>query len=511
MKAMSNPQKITKGINRILDSKHSTLYLALIIFLCWLPVLVMLYPGTLANDTWGQLNQVMNLNDGAWTIEAHHPVFDTFYMSVIILPIARLFNNWHFAFFVYVLIQAIFTSLVFAYSISYFKEKFHQKNKTSLIFLLIYCFFPVFVMSIQNVSKDSLFSWLYVLFILQFIEILRTKGDVLKKPQPLCMLILTCIFCALAKKVAVFVILISLALVFIFQKRNRKLVLIPFFSLVVFNFAFLPAVRYTFNIEPSGTQEMLSLPFQQTARFVKEHKEDVTDDEKSVLEKVLNYDTLAEDYDPTNADPVKGYEPRGEKNDYKEYLKVWVAQGLRHPETYFAATVDQLSGWFSFELYQPSISMAHHSQQNDYYIPESATERNAFFSATASIFDNIYKFIYHIPVVGIIFTFAFFATIVPYGLVVGLFKYRKTGGCKYLLAAVPLLLSLFLGCYLAPVSANIEGARYLTPIIYSAPALAMLIVALYHEPKVKIAQKFADASALPRPKLSRRVKSKPTK
>ncbi|MDO4889179.1 MAG: DUF6020 family protein [Candidatus Saccharibacteria bacterium] len=486
--------EFSKAIDRIFNSRHRTLWLALIIFLCWLPVLIMLFPGTLANDTWGQLNQVMNLKDGAWTISAHHPVFDTSFMSIIILPAAHIFNNWQLAFFVYVLIQAIFTSLVFAYSISYFKDKFKQNNRTSFIFLLIFCFFPVFVMSVQNISKDALFSWLYVLFTIQFIEILRTKGEALKRMQFLGAFLLVCILCILAKKAAVYVILVSLVVVLLFQKGNRARLLIPISVLAIFNFAFLPAVRYTFNIEPSGTQEMLSVPFQQTARFVKEHESEVTTEEKEIIGKVLEYEKLPVLYDPTDADPVKGYEPRGEKNDYKEYLKVWIAQGLRHPETYLAATADHLSGWFSFNLYQPSISMAHHSQQNDYYIPESATERPAVFNTTADIVDNIYKFIYHIPLIGVIFTFAFFATIIPYSFVIIFFKYRKANGCKYLLVIVPLLLSLFIGCYLAPVSANLEGARYLFPIVYSTPTLAMLATSLYHSSKVRKVQNSDGAS-----------------
>ena len=96
MKKQEN--KFVKTIGRIFDSKYSTIWIAIIIFLCWLPFIIMLYPGTLANDTWGQLNQVLNLHDGAWTIGAHHPVFDTAFMSVIILPLEKIFNNWHMAF-----------------------------------------------------------------------------------------------------------------------------------------------------------------------------------------------------------------------------------------------------------------------------------------------------------------------------------------------------------------------------------------------------------------------------
>ncbi|MFT8584475.1 hypothetical protein [Liquorilactobacillus hordei] len=44
-----------KWIKIIFNSKYSVLYITLIIFSCWLPVIISLYPGTLINDTWGQL------------------------------------------------------------------------------------------------------------------------------------------------------------------------------------------------------------------------------------------------------------------------------------------------------------------------------------------------------------------------------------------------------------------------------------------------------------------------
>ena len=480
---LKSNSKLSRGLNRLFNSKHRTLWLALIIFLCWVPALVMLYPGTLINDSWGQLNQVLNLREGTWAISAHHPVFDTALMSVIILPIEGLFDNWHIAFFVYVLIQAICTSLVFAYSISYFKDKFKQKNLTSFIFLLIYCFFPIFVMSVQTVSKDALFAWVYLLFAIQFIEILRTKGACLKNHRFLISLLVVCIFCILTKKAGAFILLGSLVLAFFFIKGYRRYFLIPITAILGFNFIILPAVRYTFYIEESGTQEMLSLPFQQTARYVKEHGDEVTKDEKETLEKVLEYQNLAAVYDPINADLVKGYEPRGEKSDYVNYLKVWLSQGLKHPETYLSATGAHLSGWFSYSLYMPLTNMNWHNQQNDHYIPESATERNSFFSATSTAFENIYRFIYSIPGVGLLLTFAFLATLAPFFILTTLLERRKTS--KYLLATVPLFLSLILGCYLAPVSAGIEGMRYLYPVTYSLPTLFMLAISLYDKSVIK--------------------------
>ena len=53
------------------------------------------------------------------------------------------------------------------------------------------------------------------------------------------------------------------------------------------------------KITPGSTKEMLSVPFQQTARYIKEYSDEVTEKEKEVIDRVLNYDTLSERYEPT--------------------------------------------------------------------------------------------------------------------------------------------------------------------------------------------------------------------
>lgn len=467
--------KFCKLLEKLFGSKYSVLLMAVVIMVCWLPALMMLYPGTMINDSWGQLEQVLSLQRGTWVVSAHHPVFDTFLMSSIIIPLAKVFGNWHMGMFCYVLFQAICTSLVFAYSIKYMRDKFKQNDWVSLIMLLIYAFLPVFVASIQSISKDALSAWIFVLFVIQFIEIIRTKGLALRKAKFAIGFIVVCLLCVLTKKVELYIVLLSLLCVLIFQKGNRVAVLVPICAISLTAFLILPMIRSTFNIVPSGPQEMLSVPFQQTANYVKMYASDVADEEKQVLEKVLEYDRLAEKYDPTNADPVKGYAPRSEDEDYKKYLGVWLQQGFKHPDAYLAATVAHLAGWYSFYMYKPLTDMEHHTQIDNDLIMDSVAERSELFEQTAGVFDSSYEGLYSIPIVGILFTYAFFATIAPVFVVCTLIHKRKAFSAKYVLAAVPLVLSIVLGCYLSPVSTHLEGARYLYPVIYSLPTFLMLV------------------------------------
>ena len=94
--------------------------------LLWLPLLMALYPGTLINDTWGQLQQfIISIKMGDITqniLTDQHPIFDTLFMGLLIIPIVELTGNWHIAIFIYVLFQALLTSLAFSYSILYIRK-----------------------------------------------------------------------------------------------------------------------------------------------------------------------------------------------------------------------------------------------------------------------------------------------------------------------------------------------------------------------------------------------------
>ena len=109
-------------------------------------------------------------------------------------------------------------------------------------------------------------------------------------------------------------------------------------SILLFMVAWPWTMKFT-GIVPGGKREMLSIPFQMTARYVKEHPDDITEEESEVIDKMLYMETLAERYDPVSADPVKGFAFYEIHNtpDYLDYIRVWFRQGCRHPGSYVNA------------------------------------------------------------------------------------------------------------------------------------------------------------------------------
>ena len=99
------------------------------------------------------------------------------------------------------------------------------------------------------------------------------------------------------------------------------------------------------NVEPGSIREMLSLPFQQTARYLRDAGWDVTEEEKAAIDRVLDYDVLAESYDPDLSDNVKSTY-HGETEDLKDYFSAWFQMLLRHPGIYIQATMNNYYQYF---------------------------------------------------------------------------------------------------------------------------------------------------------------------
>ena len=477
--------KLASVFDKLMQKRCAVLYIAVLILLCWLPVLLALYPGTLINDTWGQLEQYLRLLDGERPLTDHHPVFSTLYMGGVIVTFQKLTGNWRFAIFIYTMLQAVLTSLAFSCSVSYAYKKLKIGSSAAICMLAIYCFLPIYPTSVQTVSKDALSAWLFVFFVLMYIEGVRTGGEVFHSAKFIIGITAVALLCALTKKVNTYVVLLALAAMFIFVRKRRWWLLIPIGIVSGVMFLLMPKLFDYYEIKPGGKQEMFSLPFQQTARYVKEHPDDITEEEYAAIDKLLGMSDLAARYNPLAADPVKGYTERGETEDYIRYLKAWLRQGLRHPKTYLHAFNAMVSGWFSSYEYDPLMNMGWHSQLNPNYVPEDLWTRKGVFDKTAASYQELYHNLYKNPLLTFMFTYGFYAVIIPaFAFSTAIRRWNKRWN-RYWIALLPMLLSLVLGCFLAPVSIHFEGRRYLYPLTYTMPIMLAWCIYIYKDNMTK--------------------------
>ena len=203
---------------------------------------------------------------------------------------------------------------------------------------------------------------------------------------------------------------------------------------------------------------MLSVPFQQTARYVKYHSEDLSKEDIKIIDYVLGYDDIAVRYNPELADPVKNaYNKYTTNEELLKYFNVWFKGLLKHPGTYIEATMNNVYGffypektnWYVYYKFDDRIT----EDGFNYHYNSLKTMRN-ILSGFAVEFP-------YIPIIGFISNIAFNVWII-FTLLAYTF-YKKD--YKKVLILLPTLV-LILVCVVGPANTYF---RYALPFIFAMP------------------------------------------
>ena len=123
-----------------------------------------------------------------------------------------------------------------------------------------------------------------------------------------------------------------IALLFVvFRQYRLRIVAVLLTELLVMGVLVPKVVFPMFHIQEGGKQEMLAVPFQQSALEVKRHECEMNPEDVDVIHKILGND-VADKYQWWAADGVKGYTWDSRKNQYlAKYAKAWFRGLLEHP------------------------------------------------------------------------------------------------------------------------------------------------------------------------------------
>lgn len=91
-------------------------------------------------------------------------------------------------------------------------------------------------------------------------------------------------------------------------------------TVVIYELITVAGYRALIDVGKPAASEGLSVPFQQTARYVCEYEDEVTEYERQVINDTLNFDAM-KNYEPRISDPIKILYRGG---DLGPYMKIWV-------------------------------------------------------------------------------------------------------------------------------------------------------------------------------------------
>lgn len=421
------------------------------------------YPGTNNYDTLMQVNDFFDgtrrtryVEGGGVMITAflndHHPIVTTLLFSMFV-KFGRAINNERLGYFLYSFVQIGLYAYVYTEIVRYYQEKGSVYRWFAAAFFLLNPFLPYFTIMML---KDSLYTVLFLLYFLRFIQLYRSD----KNPgwRRVTAFILLSVFIPLTKKTGVYVVALSNAVLLLHMILARRRDILPIAASlllpVVVTFVIFPHIIFpAFDIYPGGKQEVIATLLQQSARVGIDHEDAYTEEEKAVLNKIFRFSGAAEHYKYFLSDPIKNtYKLRSVTDeDLKAYYKLWFKTGLKYPVDYLEATAGICGGFFA--------PTAHLSVYRTNHLLEITTA--PVLSAIRGGIESIYDFMMNMPGLNLLFQIVLYTWWIP---LFATYRMIRRGGWRSLGLMLPLYVSI-----LILIVCPRAYSRYALPLVIICP------------------------------------------
>ncbi|MCI1858266.1 MAG: DUF6020 family protein [Sporolactobacillus sp.] len=467
---MHQRASLSKSKNNRLTTwfRNKTLLKSMIfILICWLPIIITYYPGVSTFDGMRQINQVFDPAQ----LNNHHPILTTFIMGGLV-KVGRLLAGNNFGLFLAVIYQVFLVSFCFACSISYL-NRCKCSVYLQLGLLLFYACMPLWSIVTVMVMKDVSYFAIFLLYTIKLIDFRATEKH--RWRDYFLLLLLALLLCFIRKDglYVVFVSLLVLGFSYRHQMRRRllsSLVLMMIFVTTV-NSILLPKIGIPNGYGNSETREMLSIPFQATARYVKYAGGDVTPAERKAINAVLDYDSIGNRYQATISDQVKEtYRLSTTKQDLLTYFQTWFVMAMKHPVVYLDAIIAQTGGYYTVTD-SLTADVAGDVRQFDPRTKKWADDRLTFSFADSmqrerELANKLRRIYRYVPLLGELEGGAFYFWLIVLAFLLLLIDKRKQKYVYLSTVATHMLIAL-----LSPVGGSL---RYLLPIIATLPFVFIL-------------------------------------
>lgn len=429
--------------------KHTASLSFFFIMICWLPWLIIFYPGSMWFDMCYQIEQYYF---GNYSL---HPVFVTLCMGWC-LDIGKIvFQSSNIGVFIYILLQTVVCAFAFSRVIRFLKE-----IKVSIILQVATLFFygisPVFGAFMQIGTKDVLYCGLITLFTIQVVRLcIRAfnREDYISLREAIVFLCIS-ILCVLYRKEAIIICVIVFFAITILCCKARLFKMVRknitiFAGTIIAYFLFEVVVVNTILGSGSvfnGLNDKYSIPVQQVGRFVY-YEDDLLDEEdRKYLDSSfsLGYEQVANNYNPYLSDCLR-YNWRIDKDFWDIYISLF----KRKPLVYLEATIANSYGYYSIIPQLPAS--IHDAPTNgtpgsrfEFYINRDPDKENevvqiSYIPSLEKARNKLEKYAYgvrKIVIINLIYSLGFYTWIYII-FILFLIKERKF---KYIIAFLPAVL-----------------------------------------------------------------------
>lgn len=347
-----------------------------VIVLLWIPFLIYFWPGVAHND--GMRSLTFWYGKVPWT--NHHPYFISVLMGIC-TEIGRLIGGTdQSGLFVYCMLQVVIAWIII-YKILLLLKKKECPYGIRLITAFFFICFPLWKIEFYSFQKDPIYSLVVVNLMLVLFELHDKENKTyskIKMAELFIMMLLTCLF----RNNGVFVIIgvVIAELCCVIKNKNTPIgnmvskknicggILVVICYMAFINLG-LPLLDVS---NENATKESLSIFVQATARYEKYYSDEITEEEKEILNVTFKeFDELGDKYKPTVSDPVKdSWNKRTAK--VSDYMRVWIKQFIKHPGCYIEAFLNHTYKYYSVNILGFGASKGNYNSIiGEKYIPDS--------------------------------------------------------------------------------------------------------------------------------------------
>ena len=474
-------------LEKLRQKPFTTAFVSL--FIIYLPCAIVSYPAFfITNDTRNQIIQAYSelgivgpkyleghmLSDTVF-LNTHHPPVHTLFIHLCLVTGSRLFHSANAGIFLYVALQCLCVLTSVSYVVKILVEKLRVSVFYAFFVLLYYIILPIMHKYMFMVTKDIIYAafLLYFLISLYFLYL----GE--KSRKLYAELSLSALGMLLFRNDAKYIFLLSFLIIAVFYKKLKKMALRFVIAVLCFSTLY-SAILSLCSVTRGSIREMLSIPFQQTARYVKYHEEEITEDQKQAINNILDYPSLAIRYNVNLSDSVKSsYNEDASKEDLIRYFKVWFEMLEKHPGTYIQATMNNYYSYF-YPLGYTLNNFAFETSRNSmdtvneqitplgmrFYYPEALDNYR-------NVYEHIIDQVAAIPPISILMIPSAYTWTL---ILLFFYALRKKSKNAIAFLMVPCMIVLVC-CLLGPCNGH-YGGRYLYPVILSMPLLFSMTVRL---------------------------------
>lgn len=459
--ALSEPAPSRDG-----TTKHSLAFFLVIwafIALCYLPAWLAYFPAITSYDTGTQLRQIAT---GQYV--GDHPLLHTGLLALCI----RVGGGGRVGVAVYALFQLLCLSCVFAYACL----KLRAWGLPRILWgsaALYFALWPTHALLAVAITKDVLFSALFLAATLYVIEALRDRETFFQLRFPSIRLVLTLTaMCLIRHNGIAAVLALAVGLVVSFRGQRCRMTALCAAALSLYGLVNM-GLGSAMQASKGEGAVLFSVPAQQIAAAVKSHPERIDEDEMAALNTLFDAECF-DNYLPFFADPVKDHlHMDALAENPGKYAKVYLSIGRKCPGTYLSAALALNSGlWYPDNAAHANMYMKDgvgYVETIDYFEwPGETLSRPgwlprvyAFYEAFAS--DGVYR---RVGVLSIFFAPGIYTWLLIAATFL-LWRVRRRRAIVALLPCWGLIPVLLLG--------PVINVRYVYPLMSAAPVMLALL------------------------------------